>query len=390
MNKGGRILVYWTNFRFNQFNFRFFDKREESHQNSINKGVPPNPHQLCLDTQSSKVKMDIDLRTRTEIITLYQYANKSQREISRIVGVSKSSVDRIVKNDVDPKRKGRCGRKKKASPEAIQMMISESERNPRNSSSDLRNYLASLGVQVTSRTVRGYLLKAGRRARRPIKKQLLTEEMKRKRLAWAETYKEWTKEDWRKVLFSDESHFLVQGQHSQYVRRSKNEEIREDHMNQFVKNPQKRMFWGSFSYTGVGSLYPIEGIMNGDKYMQVINNKVLPDMQDAFPNNDGIFQQDLAPCHRANKVKQLFSEKGISLLDWPGNSPDLNPIENLWAIVKLEARKRDCTTLHKMTLAIIDIWFHDPKILQHCSKLVDSMPERVKEVIQKRGGHIKY
>lgn len=350
----------------------------------------PKPPQLYLVTQSAKVKMDIDLPTRTKIITLHQYTNKSQREISRIVGVSQSSVDRIIKKDIVSKRKGRCGRKVKASQEAIQMLIAESERHPRNTSSELRNYLASLGIQVTSRTVRGYLLKAGRRARRPIKKQLLTEEMKRKRLAWAETYKEWTKEDWRKVLFSDESHFLVQGQHSQYVRRSKNEEIREEHMNQFVKNPQKRMFWGSFSYTGVGSLHPIEGIMNADKFMQVINNKVQQDMEDAFPNNDGIFQQDLAPCHRANKVKQLFSEKGIRLLDWPGNSPDLNPIENLWAIVKLEAQKKDCTTLEKMTLAIIDIWFHEPKIMQHCSKLVDSMPKRVKEVIQKRGGHIKY
>ena len=188
--------------------------------------------------------MDINLPTRTKILTLHQYTNKSKREISRIVGVSKDSVCRIINKGValenlESKRKGRCGRKAKASPEAMQMLISESEAHPRATSSELRNYLASLGSEVTSRTVRGYLLKAGRRARRPIKKQLLTEVMKHKRLAWAETYKEWTKEDWRKVLFSDESHFLVQGQRSQYVRRSKNEEIREEHMNQFVKYPRK-------------------------------------------------------------------------------------------------------------------------------------------------------
>ena len=334
--------------------------------------------------------MDIDQPTRTKIITLHQFTNKSQREISRIVGVSNSSVDRIIKKELVSKRKGRCGRKIKASPAAMQMMISESETHPRNTSTELRNYLASQGTEVAARTVRRYLLNAGRRARRPIKKQFLTEEMKRKRLVWAETHKEWTKEDWRKVLFSDESHFMVQGERSQYVRRSRNEEIRAEHMNQMVKNPAKRMFWGSFSYHGVGSLYPIAGIMNGDKYMEVINNKVLTDMEEAFPNGEGIFQQDLAPCHRANKVKRLFLEKEIRVLDWPGNSPDLNPIENLWAIVKLEARKKDCTTLEKMTQAILDIWFSDPKIEQHCSKLVDSMPKRVKEVIEKRGGHIKY
>ena len=65
-------------------------------------------------------------------------------------------------------------------------------------------------------------------------------------------------------------------------------------------------------------------------------------------------------------------------------------MENLWAIVKLEARKKDCTTMDKMTQAVIDIWFSDPKMKQHCATLVDSMPERVNQVIQKRGGHIKY
>jgi len=339
--------------------------------------------------------MDINLPTRTKIITLHQYTNKSKKEISRIAGVSERSVYGIIKKwrasgNLETNRKERCGRKVKAGPEVMQMLIRESEANPRSTSSELRNYLESLGIQVNSRTVRGYLLKAGRRARRPIKKQLLTEKMKEKRLAWAEIYKEWTKEDWRRVLFSDESHFLVQGQHSQYVRRSKNEEIREEHMNQFVKHQEKRMFWGSFSYNGVGSLHPIKGIMNADQYMQVINNKIQTDMEEAFPNSEGIFQQDLAPCHRAKKVTKLFAEKRIRVLDWPGNSPDLNPIENLWAIVKLEAQKKDCTTMDKMTQAIIDIWFSEPKMKQHCAKLVDSMPERVNEVIQKRGGHIKY
>ena len=355
----------------------------------------PIPPQLNLGTRSVNIKMDINIPTRTKVITLHQYTTKSLKEISLIVGVSKTSVQRIIKKamvsgNLESKRKGHCGRRTKAGPEAMQMLIRESETHPRDTSTKLRNYLATLGTQVSSRTVRRYLLKAGRRARRPLKKQLLTEEMKHKRLAWAQTYKEWTEEDWRKVLFSDESHFLVQGQRSQYVRRSKNEEITEEHMNQSVKNPEKQMFWGSFSYNGVGSLYPIEGIMNADKYMQVINNKIQNDMEDAFPNGEGIFQQDLAPCHRAKKVKKLFFEKGIQLLDWPGNSPDLNPIENLWAIVKLEAQKRDCTTLAKMTRAIIDIWFCEPKMKQHCSKLIDSMPERVRQVIQKQGGHIRY
>ena len=52
-------------------------------------------------------------------------------------------------------------------------------------------------------------------------------------------------------------------------------------------------------------------------------------MQIAFPDGGGIFQPDLAPCHSAKKVQKVLQENGIKVLKWPGNSPDLNPIENL-------------------------------------------------------------
>ena len=322
--------------------------------------------------------MDTTLEARTKISTLHQYTSKSQREIARIVGVSQKTVSNIIKlgtesETLHAKRKGRCGRKAKATPQVVKMIVEGSVNDPRKTSDDLKRGLETVGVSVTSRTVRRCLVDAGRLARRPIKKQLLTSAMKEKRLEWAEKYQSWTKYDWRMVLFSDESHFLVQGQRSQYVRRSKGEPISQAHIDQHVKHPQKRMFWGSFCYKGVGSLCPIMGMMNADRYVDIINNTIQNDMEEAFPEGNGIFQQDLAPCHRAKKVHKLFREKNIRLIDWPGNSPDLNPMENLWSIVKAEVRKRDCTTEVKMTAAVIDIWFSESKIKECSSKLVDSM-----------------
>ena len=57
-------------------------------------------------------------------------------------------------------------------------------------------------------------------------------------------------------------------------------------------------------------------------------------MQKAFSDESGIFQQDLAPCHSPKKVKKFLSDHNISVLDWLGNSPDLNLKEKLWAITK--------------------------------------------------------
>ena len=117
-------------------------------------------------------------------------------------------------------------------------------------------------------------------------------------------------------MFSDESHFFVQGQRSQHVRRSLGEKLREGHIDQNIKHPEKKMFWGSFSFHGVGSLRPVEGMMRSAQYIDVIETKAIPEMQKAFPDGSGVFQQDLAPCHTSKIVtnsSQNQHDKSVGL-----------------------------------------------------------------------------
>lgn len=133
--------------------------------------------------------------------------------------------------------------------------------------------------------------------------------------------------------------------------------------------------------------------MNSEKYIPILENKALPELQrlaDSLGVDKAVFQYDLAPCHTSKKVKLFMSQRDIQCLDWPGNSPDLNPIENLWGIVKKRLRKMDCTTKEKMICAVIKVWFHDQEIREICKKLIDSMPRRIDMIIKERGGHIKY
>ncbi len=65
---------------------------------------------------------------------------------------------------------------------------------------------------------------------------------------------------------------------------------------------------------------------------------MLPSADKLYGDADFIFQQDLAPAHTAKGTKSWFNDHGVTVLDWPANSPDLNPIENLWGIVKKKMR----------------------------------------------------
>ena len=98
-------------------------------------------------------------------------------------------------------------------------------------------------------------------------------------------------------------------------------------------------------------------------------------MKKIFSRDTGIFQHDLAPCHTSKKVQTFFRKKQITVLDWPGDSPDLSPIENLWSIIKTKLRAKDCTPKQKLICAIIEAWYRDSDIANHCQKLVDSMQD---------------
>ena len=145
-----------------------------------------------------------------------------------------------------------------------------------------------------------------------------------------------------------------------------------------------------FSYHGTGRLNVCEGSMNAVSYLQVMQTRMMPQLREWFPDNDGVFMQDSAPCHTARIVKRYLEEQHVTVLDWPGNSPDLNPIENLWAIIKRRLATQTITTKQQLIAKVIDVWLRDPSINDILHKLVDSMPRRIAEVIAAQGGHTKY
>lgn len=337
--------------------------------------------------------MDTTPRKRSKIITLAEHSSMTQRQIAAECHVGLATVNSIIKRyretgSITPQKKGNCGRKRKTTPTDDRLIVRKSKINPRLTAVDLtREIIDTTGVNIHVTTVRRRLLEAGRRARKPIKKQLLTPVMCKKRLMWAKLHQNWTVNDWKNVLFSDESHFEVHGHRVSYVRKG-SEKATAAHLQQAPKHPPKVMFWGCFTHEGPGALIPIKGMMNSDKYIHLLETRIVPQLRNSFPDGSGVFQQDLAPCHTCRKTTEFFNKKNIQVLPWPGNSPDINPIENLWSICKRRMQKLDCSTKEKMISALIEVWFRNEEIKNICGKLVESMPDHISAVIRNKGGHI--
>jgi transposase len=103
-----------------------------------------------------------------------------------------------------------------------------------------------------------------------------------------------------------------------------------------------------------------------------------------------MFMHDGAPCHRAGIAKGFFEEEGITLMDWPACSPDLNPIENIWSRLKRAINNRETIPKNKEELiqAIQEEWEHIG--VEHFNDMIASMPDRMEACIAANGGHTKW
>lgn len=235
----------------------------------------------------------------------------SNRKIAERLGKDRRTVDRIVKKlelGQDGAPLVKSGRPRKMMARDDRRLKNLVLRNRRASSGELSADLSQHGVFVSPQTVRGRLTRMGYVARRPRKKPLLTKRMMKARLDWAKAHIGWTVEEWKNVLWSDESKFnLWRNDGRQFVRRKSGEEFHPDCLERTVKHPASVMVWGCFSWYAVGRLHICEGMVNQQQYLHIIEDCLLPTMQDleqdvGLDQSEMVFQQDSAPAHTARSV----------------------------------------------------------------------------------------
>ena len=114
------------------------------------------------------------------------------------------------------------------------------------------------------------------------------------------------------------------------------------------------MLWGCFS--AAGRLANIEGKMNGAKYRETLDEKLLQSTQNLRRGWMFTFQQDKDPKHTANTTQQGLWDKSLNVLEWPSQSPDMNPIKQLWRDLKTAVQQRSPSNLTELERIYREEW----------------------------------
>jgi transposase len=311
---------------------------------------------------------------------LWENGIKDAGEIQRRTDISLSTIyynlKKLEKNG-STAHKTRSGRPKKITPESSKALGQYIRRNPAISSRKLEGKLSLKGVNVSYRTILRHLTDHGYDKKRPIATPMLTRLHKQKRIEWARNH---MNDNWNRTVFSDETSFWLFSNTVEYWFKGKRP------VRRIPKDRTKINAWGGFCAQGKTSLYCFRENMTGPFYVDILRRH-LPEIREMLGNRWRL-QQDNDPKHTSHVAKDFLQENVPAVMDWPSNSPDLNPIENLWAIVKRNVELRQPKNIGDLEQFMKEEWEKIPQNI--IINLVRSMKERCRLVIEKHGERIPY
>ena len=246
-----------------------------------------------------------------------------------------------------------------------------------------------LGIEASARTVRRRLDEAGlfgrvARVEYPFDHTDITE-----RLEFAHKHEGWTRSQWGRVMFGDEAYICL-GVHGQiWVQRPQDTAYLSQFMVQGQTNFAPKIgIWACLSGQGVAGLRIFDGDMDTRLYTDTMDQFMKPWALRFWPDGPWFYLHDNAGYHGSRGSYTWFHNKGVDLIKLPPHSPDLNPIENLWGDLKRRIEQRFPRNIAELRQFLAEEWESTPR--STCSNLVNSMPDRMRAVINAEGHKTGY
>jgi transposase len=334
------------------------------------------------------LKRQKDVQLRVKALALLS-TGLSQSAVAEELNCSRT----IVRNALRKQQKGipiedapRSGRPSKLNARTTRAIVKNLNKDRGQSSSELLKTTFGTSGTASSRTIRRALGKVGFKRCRARASPLLTYIQQLKRRRWAVNFKHY---DFSKVVFSDEKRFARRPDGPMMVWRR----VGESRDYRCTRKHTKFggggiMVWGAI---GLGHRFPlirVTGTLDAAEYINQILRLLVPQLPRASRRRL-VFMQDSAAPHTAASTTRFLRENNVEVLpEWPSNSPDLNPIENVWGYLEKRLKHRVCTSDNDLWELLQQEWNAIPSSL--IKSLYESMPKRLKEVRKCKGQTIKY
>jgi transposase len=331
--------------------------------------------------------------TQRNLILSLLDSGYSGHEISSQTGVSNATISRLRSRNCPYIKKASGGRPSKLSEQdiryAIRLIGTGKAENAVQVTKTLQNSTnQSISVQTVRNGMKEVRMKAVVKKKRP----LLTKRHRRERLVFALSHKDWTMEDWKKVVWSDETKINRLGSDGRKWVWKKDGEGLSDRLVEGTKKfgGGSLMMWGCMTWEGVGYACKIDGLMDGDLYVKILDKTFKKVSGFLIKPRMTLSSSKIMTQHTCKKAKKWFEDHQYPVMEWPAQSPDINPIEHLWHHLK-----RRLAEYEVPPKGILELWDRveeewnkiEPEV---CQNLIESMPRRVEAVIKAKGGYTKY
>lgn len=367
----------------------------------------PGKHKNRLSTRSND-RIPGQRLTHTEratILSLYSIAHFSKRRIGRELSLAQGTVQYCIQQGFATPKK-QIGRKLMLTTQRRKRLILRATLDSFHRRLTLSEIADLEGIRASSRALSRAFEREGYGRRVALKKPFLKPKHIADRLTWAKAHRHWTWREWKRMIWTDECSFKI-GPHGRiWVTRRVDERLDNACLAPKFRKYSCIMIHGAVSGEYKGPITLLDESVKAAVYV----DKVLPhvylflrqverlerisgyynDQDTPFNVNDAecVLMEDGASPHTARITQQSHAERQIKRMKWPAQSPDLNPIENVWRLLKYRVGRRFPKTKDEMKQVVLEEW--DRLTPSDFAHYVNNMEERVLAVIEAKGGHTKW
>lgn len=244
--------------------------------------------------------------------------------------------------------------------------------------------------RISNRTVRRRLNEAGYHCYRPAHKIPLTPEHREQRIAFCLENLTTSREEWKVTIWTDEKVFVSCADHQPHVWRLRDQRLDPNHVVATYRTGRiSYAMWGWISGNTIGELVDIPARMNSTEYIRIMEEVLLPSVRAVYPVEDvPIIRlvQDNSGVHTSHETRTWFqNHPEIHVINWPARSPDLNLIENVWAQMVQRWEPRRERTVAPLVDNAKEVWVELRSQPDFLVNLIDSIPNRLNQVIDRAG-----